>query len=82
MGKKVRGVGTVDKPGSVHSGGYPAGRRHLSSRTVTDPVLQPTRGHAEDWRPLLGLAPGEVYLKRSSVTGDPVVSYTTLSPLP
>ena len=55
---------------------------HLSRRHVAVPLQRPTRGLGEPRRhPLSDLAPGEVY-RAGRVTTTPVVSYTTLSPLP
>jgi hypothetical protein len=55
---------------------------HLSRRHVAVPLQRPTRGLGEPrLHPLSGLAPDEVYLA-GRVTTTPVVSYTTLSPLP
>ncbi len=55
---------------------------HLSRRHVAVPLQRSTRGLGEPRRhPLSDLAPGEVY-RAGRVTTTPVVSYTTLSPLP
>ena len=55
---------------------------HLSRRHVAVPLQRPTRGLGGlRHHPLSGLAPGEVY-RAVRVAANPVVSYTTLSPLP
>ena len=73
MGRPVR---------RVLSGGVSPVDGHLSRRHVAVPLQRPTRGLGEPRQhPLSGLAPGEVYLA-SRVTATPVVSYTTVSPLP
>jgi len=73
MGRPVR---------RVLSGGVSPVDGHLSRRHVAVPLQRPTRGLGEPRRhPLSGLAPDEVYLA-GRVTTTPVVSYTTLSPLP
>ena len=73
MGRPVR---------RVLSGGRSPVDGHLSRRHVAVPLQRPTRGLGGPRRhPLSGLAPGEVY-PADRVTAIPVVSYTTLSPLP
>jgi hypothetical protein len=59
------------------------GEDHFSGTVVTDGLKQPTRDSDGAGRPssLFGLAPGGVCLA-TSVTGRPVRSYRTLSPLP
>jgi len=78
MGRPVRRVLSgwpVDMLGATVDG-------HLSRRHVAAPLQRPTRGLGEPRQhPLSGLAPDEVYLA-GRVTTTPVVSYTTLSPLP
>ncbi len=73
------------KPSSVPAAEACASGRegHFSGRRVATPLVQPTRdsngaGRASS---LLGLAPGGV-CHAASVTGGPVRSYRTLSPLP
>src|SRR6478735_1714896 len=73
MGRPVR---------RVLSGGVSPVDGHLSRRHVAVPLQRPTRGlGGPRLHPLSGLAPGEVY-RAGRVTTTPVVSYTTLSPLP
>src|SRR6188472_3313843 len=73
MGRPVR---------RVLSGGVSPVDGHLSRRHVAVPLQRPTRGlGGPRHHPLSGLAPDEVY-RASRVTATPVVSYTTLSPLP
>lgn len=73
MGRPVR---------RVLFGGVRPSDGHLSRRHVAVPLQRPTRGlGGPRHHPLSGLAPGEVY-PASRVTTAPVVSYTTLSPLP
>jgi len=78
MGRPVRRVLSgwpVDMLGATVDG-------HLSRRHVAVPLQRPTRGLGEPRQhPLSGLAPDEVY-RAGRVTTTPVVSYTTLSPLP
>jgi hypothetical protein len=62
----------------------PEGRgSHFSRRRIAAALVQPTRDSdgAGSSSSLLGLAPGGVY-HATSVTGGPVRSYRTLSPLP
>src|SRR6185312_1226215 len=73
MGRPVR---------RVLSGSVSSVDGHLSRRHVAVPLQRPTRGLGEPRQhPLSDLAPDEVY-RAVRVTADPVVSYTTLSPLP
>lgn len=73
MGRPVR---------RVLSGSLRSVDGHLSRRHVAVPLQRSTRGLGEPRRhPLSDLAPGEVY-RADRVTTIPVVSYTTLSPLP
>ena len=80
---RCRDAGRMGRPvRRVLSGGVSPVDGHLSRRHVAVPLQRPTRGLGEPrHHPLSGLAPGEVYLA-GRVTATPVVSYTTLSPLP
>lgn len=73
MGRPVR---------RVLSGGVSPVDGHLSRRHVAVPLQRSTRGlGGPRLHPLSDLAPDEVY-RAGRVTTTPVVSYTTLSPLP
>ncbi len=76
-------VGRMGRPvRRVLSGGRGPLDGHLSRRHVAAPLQRSTRGLGEPRQhPLSDLAPGEVY-RADRVTTIPVVSYTTLSPLP
>ncbi len=60
-----------------------AGENHFSRAHIAADLMQPTRDSSGAGRPssLLGLAPDGVF-RATSVTGSPVRSYRTLSPLP
>jgi hypothetical protein len=77
---RIRREDARNKPSSVPA---EAGEDHFSGAHIAADLVQPTRDSSGAGRSssLLGLAPGGVF-RATSVTGGPVRSYRTLSPLP